>query len=198
MLMATFNDTFSSIKVVPKMIRFENLKSELISIARFYRTSFPLLVSNDITKHIRMNALPVRRDFAHSNVRHGSSPVDNVYLDLPYSVSATVKFGYAGGIKLNSPNLYPRSELGNQCLAGNFGLFLNSFQRIDADSHPSDTNDDKQNTANIGNPIEYVAFSIPLNRDVCGDEFADRYGAFFVFGFFTVGIVLDCFAVTIL
>jgi HipA-like protein len=45
---------------------------------------------------------------------------------------------------------------------------------------------------------EIIVRSIPLNRDVCGGEFADHYGAFIALGLFTVGIVLELIAVTVL
>ena len=47
-------------------------------------------------------------------------------------------------------------------------------------------------------PVKEIPVSVPLNRDVCGWYYADRYGAILVLSCFAIGIILECFAITIL
>jgi IS1 family transposase len=67
-----------------------------------------------------------------------------------------------------------------------------------SDKHAPSSYASEQNGECIGYPIRNVAFRIALNRDVCGGEFADSYGAFFVFCCFAIGIILELFAAAIL
>jgi IS1 family transposase len=96
---------------------------------------------------------------------------------------------------------YPRTLRSTQdvCLfEGSFGGPFGGYDASASDKDAPYANANKQKAEYVGYPIKDVAVRIALNRDVCGGEFADRYGAFFVFGGFAVGIILEAVAITIL
>jgi hypothetical protein len=77
------------------------------------------------------------------------------------------------------------------------GLFPHGFEGPNSNQYPHNANHHEQNSSPIGNPIKRISVRIPLNRDVCGGEFADHYGAFIVLCFFAVGIVLELLAIAV-
>ncbi|MGB7549222.1 MAG: hypothetical protein WBM14_15895, partial [Terracidiphilus sp.] len=77
-------------------------------------------------------------------------------------------------------------------------LALYVQHRKDANSDSTESNYRQSEANPEGYPVREIAFRIALNRDVCGGEFADRYGAFIVLGFFAVGIILELVAIAFL
>ncbi len=95
----------------------------------------------------------------------------------------------------------PRALRNNEGLyvqEGSIGGFLGSI-RLDDKPPQSDTRYYQHGYIRpIRQPIKFVSSRSPLNRDVCGGEFADRYGGFFLFGGFAIGIIFELIALTIL
>jgi hypothetical protein len=95
----------------------------------------------------------------------------------------------------------PRALRNNESLyvqEGGLGSFLSGFG-LNNEPPQSHARYNQQGYATpIRQPIEPVALRIALNRDVCGGEFADRYGAFIVLGLFAVGIILEFLSLAIL
>jgi len=76
-------------------------------------------------------------------------------------------------------------------------LALYVQHRKDSDAHSTKSRDSQGEADPKGYPVREVSFRIALNRDVCGGEFADRYGAFIVLSFFAVGIAFELFAIAV-
>jgi hypothetical protein len=78
------------------------------------------------------------------------------------------------------------------------GLNAKPLQRMPTNKDAAKSYPHQQKASAVGDPVRYIAVGISLNRDVCGGQFADRYGAFFVFGGLAVGIIFELIALTIL
>jgi IS1 family transposase len=78
------------------------------------------------------------------------------------------------------------------------GLALDGPKRAISEANAKHSSDSQQDAEAPSYPIRQVSLRIPLNRDVCGGEFADRYGSFFVLGWFAIGIIFEGIAFTVL
>ena len=79
-------------------------------------------------------------------------------------------------------------------------LSCNRLDSKPAESAPTNENTNnadynQHNSSPIGKPVVWIT---PLNRDVCGGKFADRYGLFIVLCMFAIGIILELIALAIL